>query len=100
MCGRSSAAAAALLTLVLKDRKVTQNTQCILVHYPSVSSLLQSQFHIQFFHCPATPIPLRPPATVGSLDSPVCVYILYVCVLLLIFAVPLWLWAPAVITAV
>ena len=41
---------------------------------PSVfSPLLHSRFHIQFSHRPVTPIPLRPPATAGSLDPPECV---------------------------
>ncbi len=60
-----------------------QNTHGILMPYPSVfSSLLHSRFHIQFCHRPVTPIPLRPPATVGSLDSPFLCVCVCVCTLI------------------
>lgn len=101
MCGRSSAAAAALLTLVLKDRKVTLEHPMYSCALPLC--LFSTPFPISH---PILPSPSdahspKTPSYYGIAGLPcVCIYYVCVCVLLLIFAVSLWLWAPAVITAV
>lgn len=77
-----------------------ENTHSILMPHPSVfSSVLHSQFHIQFSHCLLTPFPLRP-STLWDHWTPQLVFVC-VRVLLLIRVVSLSVWAhAAVITAV